>query len=150
MPAQFAIPHNRDSDGIRHYPIASAEAWALGALVLLDGSEDLIEAGADPTSILGWAMAPASAGDLIGNMAGLGLECPVYVAEEGRKVWMSGDNNPVKADINQVYGVVVDGDGIWIVDGTETTATRVYVHAIDTVLNLYLVSILAANRQALP
>jgi len=150
MPAPYAVPHNRDSDGIREYDVAAGEAWAKGALVLLDASEDLIEAGADPATILGWAMVPVTAGDLIGEMAGLGLGASVYVAEEGRKAWMSGDNDPVKADINQSYGVVVDADGIWTVDGTETVNTRVYVHQIDLTLNLYLVSILAANRQAVP
>ncbi len=150
MPAPYAVPHNRDSDGIREFDIASGEAWAKGALVLLDSSEDLAEVAADPAEVLGWAMVAVTAGDLIGEMAGLGLGASVYVAEEARKCWMSGDNDPVKGDINQAYGAVVDGDGIWTVDGTETTAKVFYVHQIDLTRNLYLVSIVAAARQADP
>ncbi len=150
MPAPYAVPHNRDPDAIIHHSIASGEAWAKGALVLLDSGEDLAEVAADPAEVLGWAMVGVTAGDLIGEMAGLGLDCPVYVAQENRKAWMSGDNDPVKADINQVYGAVVDGDGIWTVDGTETTALVFYVHQIDLTRNLYLVSIVAAARQADP
>lgn len=150
MPKIPAIAHNRDSDAIRHYTIASGEAWEPGALLVLDASEDLTECGADPASILGWALDKVAAGDIAGKLAGFSLTAAVYVAEAGRKAWMQGDNDPVKADINQSYGVAVDGDGIWYVDGTDQSNTRVYVHDIDTDRNMYLVSVLEANRQAAP
>lgn len=142
-----AIPATGRSGNVVEHSIASGEAWEVGSLVVLDGSEDLTECGTDPASILGWALAEVAAGDLAGDMAGLGIGCGVLVAREGVTCWMEGDNAPTKADLNQSYGVTTSG-GVWIVDGTDTTNTRVYVHEIDTDRNMYRVSILAANRQA--
>lgn len=131
---------------VRHYPIKAAEAWTLGAVLLLDANEDLIEAAADPTLVLGFALAPASAGDLVGELAGLGLEMPVAVAEAGKRFWCAGDNDPVKADINQKFGVT-GANSDWTLDGTETGVTVLYVHDIDLDRNLYLVSVIAAIQQ---
>ena len=127
---------------IRQHSLAAAQTFKLGAAVLLDASEDIIEAGADPALIRGFAAEPA------GKDPEGALKILVYAADQGEKFWMSGDNNPVKADINQSYGIVKDADGIWTVDGTEVVNTRVYVHQVDLDRNLYLVSVLEANRQA--
>lgn len=148
MPKMHPIPAEERS--VKEYPIKAAEAWALGAAVVLDATPELTECGADPAAILGFSMAPVAAGDLSGSMAGLGLGCPVAIAEEGRKFWMDGDNAPVITDVGESYGIAVDGDGVWHVDGTDPTNTKVYVHKVDLVRNRYLVSVLAAARQAAP
>jgi hypothetical protein len=117
--------------------------FKLGAAVLLDANEDVVECGADPAAILGFAAHENDKNPITGKTT-------VAVCTEGQKFWMSGSSAPVKADINQVYGIVKDANGIWIVDKTEAVNTRVYIHAIDTDRNLFLISVLAANRQALP
>lgn len=121
----------------------SGSTFKRGALVLLDGSEDVDECGADPAAILGVAAYPGDAADFTTKML-------VFKASEGQKFWMSGSSNPAKSNINQSYGVAKDGDGIWYVDLTDGGNTRVYVHDVDTDRNLFKVSVLAANRQAAP
>lgn len=140
MPAFPATPDAR-SRKLRQYAQKAGETFKLGACVLLDANEDILEAGADPASIRGFAAEPAGKDPEAGKVL-------VAVCDQGELFWMAGDNAPVKADINQNYGIVKDADGIWTVDGTETTNTRVHVHQIDTDRNLYLVSVLEANRQA--
>lgn len=145
MPRVPAVLANRGT--IREYAITASEAWEVGAVVLLDGNETLIEASADPTVLLGFSLAEVSAGDLAGEMAGLGLGCPVALAEVGTRFWIDGDNDPVATDRNRKYGMAVDADGIWHIDGTETTTTSLYVHDIDTDINRYLVEVLASRMQ---
>jgi len=141
-PAGLASDYN-----VREYPIKAAEAWESGALVYADGNEELVECAADPTTVLGVAIAKVSAGDLAGEMAGLGLECPVVLAEVGTYFWGAGDNDPVITDRHRFYGAAADSDGIWYVDGTETTTTVFYVVDVDLVRNLYLVQIKASVMQ---
>lgn len=146
MPAMFAIPAEPALGDVSERTVAASQTFKRGAIVLLDGSEDVIEASADPASIYGFAAMEWPEG---GAAAPADFTLiPIFKATEGQKFWMSGDNAPVKADINQSYGVVADGDGIWTVDGTDVTNTRVYVHDIDLERNLYKVSVLVANRQA--
>ena len=143
---------------VQKYNIKAAEAWALGAAVVLDATPELTECGADPLVILGFAEEPVFAGDragdrkgtTTGNLAGFSLGASVAIAEEGRKFWLDGDNDPVAGDVNQSYGIAVDGDGVWYVDGTDAVNQRVYVHDVDLDTKRYLVSVLAANRQVAP
>lgn len=135
---------------IMHYPITAAEAWGLGAAVVLDASETLVECGTDPAAILGFAQAPAAAGDLVGDMAGLGLECPVAVAEGGRRFWMAADATLDINDVNLSCGIIALGNGTWVLDLGDTGNARMWIHKVDVDRQLALASVLAANRQALP
>lgn len=143
MPKFPALPAFAADHTAKEYTEAAAQTFKLGAIVLLDASEDIIEAGADPASILGFAAHPA--GKNIPATKDL-----VWVASEGQKFWMASSTDPVKADINQNYGVLKDADGIWIVDKAETVSTRIHTHMVDLDRKLMLVSVLAANRQAAP
>lgn len=144
MPKFPALPASHEDFQAEEYTEAAAQAFKLGAAVLLDASEDIAECGTDPAAILGFAAHPA--GKNIPASKDL-----VWKASEGQKFWMAGDNNPLKSDINQSYGITKDGDGIWHVDGTKTAGSaRLYVHQVDLERNLYLISVLAANRQAAP
>jgi hypothetical protein len=148
MPAFPATPAIYGGHSVRQYKVKAAEDWKLGAALVLDGTPELTECGADPAAILGFAAEPVTAG--VSSDPEGALLCLVNVASEGQKFWMSGDNAPLISDVNKSYGIAVDGDGIWYVDGTEAVNTRVYVHQVDLDRNLYLVSVLAANRQAAP
>lgn len=143
MPAFPALPAYAADQPTEEMTIAAAQTFKMGAAVLLDANEDVAECGADPAVIRGFAAHPA-------NLHIPATKCLVWKASEGQKFLMAGTAAPVKANINQVYGIVKDADGIWVVDVSDTTNTRVHVHQIDTDRNLFLVSVLAANRQVAP
>lgn len=149
MSRRVAIP-NRNRK-IMEYDLKAAETFIDGAIVLLDANEDILEASADPTSILGVSVSPA-AGETGFAQGGARqfdtTKVLVAIAEPGRTFLMEGDNDPVKADINQAYGVVKGADNVWRVDGTETVATVVRVDQIDLDRNLYEVTFLQAVMQA--
>lgn len=143
MPKFPALPAFAADQSGQKFTEAASQTFKLGAAVLVDGSQNIAECGADPAAIKGFVAHPAGK-----NIPA--TEDLVWVASEGQKFWMSGTSNPVKANINQSYGIVKDADGIWIVDITDTVATRLYVHNVDLDRNLFLVSVLAANRQSAP
>ncbi|NIN68897.1 MAG: hypothetical protein GTO63_30260 [Anaerolineae bacterium] len=144
------VPCTPQEAEIRRYDMKAAEVWAIGAVVLLDANEELVEAGADPATILGFVQHAS------------GVEpypTKGYVAladDEKARFWLTGSSDgsavatPAKANLNQSYGLAVDSDGIWYLDLSDTTNTRAYVHRIDLEQNRFEVSILAANRQAAP
>lgn len=144
-PAGLAADYN-----VREYPIKSGEAWEIGSLVYADGNEELVECSADPTTVLGVCLAKVSSGDLYGEMAGLSLEAPVVLAEPGTYFWAAGDNDPVATDRHRYYGAAKDSDGIWYVDGTETTTTVFFVVDVDLVRDLYLVRFKTSIMQVTP
>lgn len=129
---------------IRQFALASGETFEYGAVVLLDGSQEIVEAGADPASILGFAL---KEGD---EALPFSDKILVALVEGDARFWMDGDDDPTSADVDQEYGIAKDGDGIWHVDGTDVANTRVYVLDVDTDRKRYLVKVLEANRQIAP
>lgn len=125
---------------------AAGQTYLQGALVVLDGSKNVTECGADPASIYGLANGPAGKhpeGATVTTISKLG---------NGQKVWMPFVTaTPTRAsNENKAYGVVKDADGIWCIDDTDTVATRVYVHYVSEANKMGLVSVLSANRQIAP
>lgn len=126
-------------------PLAAAQTFKTGALVLRDGSANVAECGADPASIYG--ISEGEAGKEITDI----LKIIVTRATEFTRWWMPTSVAPVAANSGVSYGVTKDADGIWYVDFAKTAgAARVYVHQIDTDTNRVEVSVLAANRQVAP
>lgn len=140
MAKMFAIPADGLGDA-QEFNLLSGETFLRGALVYLDGTPECKECGANPTSILGVAAhnAGVSVIDFIDVMH-------VFKCTEGEKFWMAGSTNPLAAHVGLMYGVV-KASGIWTVNIADTSATRVYVHQIDTTRNLFKVSVLVAFRQ---
>lgn len=132
---------------IQEYSLKAAETFLAGALVLLDANEDVVEAAADPTVVLGVAMHPASTGGAGGTREILTDKCLVALAGRGKTFLFEGDNAPVKDDIGKEYGAAVDGDGIWYVDGTEVTTKVFLVRDVDLERNLYEVEIIDTVAQ---
>lgn len=126
---------------VRQYDLEASQTFGYGAVVLLDGSQEIVEAGADPATILGIAL---KEGD---EALPFDDKVLVALAEGDGQFWMDGDDDPVASDVDQEYGIAKDGDGVWHVDGTDTSATRVYVIDVDLDRNRYLVKFLEANRQ---
>jgi len=126
-------------------PLAAAQTFKTGALVLRDGSGNIAECGADPAVIYGVAEEPATKEITDPN------KIIVTRATEFTRWWFPCSANPTSANSGINYGVTKDADGIWYVDFTKTAASaRVYVHQVDTDTNRVEVSVLAANRQAAP
>ncbi len=143
MPAMFAIPADGLGDA-QEFTLLTGQTFLRGALVYLDGTPECRECAADPVSILG--VAAHNAGALVTDFTTV---MHVFKCTEGQKFWMSGSTAPLAAHVGLMYGVVKDANGIWTVDITDTSATRVYVHQIDTVRSLFKVSVLVAFRQAI-
>lgn len=134
------IPAGKKHDALR-LTLAAAQTFLRGALVVLDGSKNVTECGADPASIYGVALEPAGK-DPEGNF------CIVQKASEDNKFWGSCTSAPTKAsNENHTYGVVKQSDGTWVVDLTETVNTRVYIHQVDEDTDRVLFSVIEANRQ---
>lgn len=126
-------------------PLAAAQTFKTGALVLRDGSANIAECGADPAVIYGVAEEPAT------KEITDATKIIVQKATETSKWWFPTNVAPTSANSGVNYGVTKDADGIWYVDFTKTGGTaRVYVHQVDTDTNRVEVSVLAANRQAAP
>ena len=135
----IAASGNRDN---AYLPLAAAQTFKTGAAVVLDGSRNIVECGADPASIYGFSLHEA------GKDPQDSTKVIVMKAFEGQKFWMAASSDPVDATHRGVsYGLAKDADGIWYVDFTDTTATRVYVHRVDVDRKMVEVSVLAANRQ---
>lgn len=137
MAKQAAIPETGRQ--LRLYPLDAAATFPEGAVVVLVGGE-VEEGGADPAVILGFAQ--HAAGDYVEASKGL-----VALATAEATFWVEGDRAPAAADIGAEYGFAVDGDGDWYLDTTEVVNTRAVVQDIDETRSLFLIRVLAANRQ---
>ncbi len=132
---------------IRRFPLESAQTFLEGAPVLLDGAGEVILAGADPATILGFAAHNAVLAVLDPD-PGFTL---VYVAYPDSTFFMDGvDNTPVATDVGEARELAVDAGGRAQVD-TTTVNTRLTIEDIYIqgagLIGFYEVSVLAANRQ---
>jgi hypothetical protein len=113
---------------IREKPLAAGATGLRGSLLLVDANGAYAVCGADPVAIA--AVAENDFGPDTGGYGGHGTKefPPGYM--QGTMV---ADNQPffagyvgtLPAADGASYGVVLDADGKWKVDFTDTTATRV-------------------------
>jgi hypothetical protein len=111
----------------RELPVAAAQAFLRGAALLVNASNQYAECGADPAAIA--AIAESDYGTDTGGFGGHGTkEFPPGHMQgtllEGRKFRARYVGSLPAADGGS-YGIVKDADGLWKVDFTDTTATRV-------------------------
>lgn len=128
---------------IRQYPLAAAQDFIEGAVVLITAGE-VSEAAADPLVILGVALHDAGAlPDEDKVLVAIGLEGATFV--------MQGSAAPLPSDEGKEYGITKDADGVWHVDKAKTgAAARVVVEKVyidGNMRDVYEVRFLAANRQ---
>lgn len=124
---------------VRH-TLKSGETFKAGDFVVLDSNEDILEASsADETPLYGLAAEDAA------NVVEAGYVM-VYPFTAQTVLAMSGDNAPTADDVNQKYGWVEDGNGVYTVDGTETVNTALRVLDVDINRSLYFCTVLAADR----
>lgn len=125
----------------RQYAIAASQTFLVGDPLEFNGSNQLqVVSGADPTPIVGFAA--ANAADVIET----GF-CEVWMADDETIFAVQGNTAPVAAThVGNDYGLVVDADGVWLIDPSETTNILFSVVDVDTVNELYFVKVLAADR----
>lgn len=124
---------------IMRYDLKSGETFERGDPVVLDANEEILEvSGTDPVEITGFAC--GNAADVI--EAG---KIEVWLATGDVVFAMQGDDAPTADDVNQSYGIV-ETSGVWLVDGTDTSNTRVYVLDVDIDRELYFVIVLDSAR----
>jgi hypothetical protein len=115
---------------IDYFPVTAAQTFIAGALVFYDTSANTItECAADPTAILGIALAPASVGlDAAGSFYG-GTKIPVQVLGPDTILFMASATTPAQSHVGDSYGVVKSTN--WLVDTSETGAPCVTVIGIS-------------------
>ena len=106
------------------YPEQIGQTFAAGALVALDGTGNIVEAGTNPGSILGVAAEAAhnyAALDPVNNLVA------VYLADDDTiflgNLGGTGANTFALTDLGKPYGItrqIVNGLGIWLIDKTKT------------------------------
>lgn len=134
---------------IREYPLKSGEVPQAGDIVHLDSNEEVVRTtSADPTPLLGLAEDDYDSPIVEGTG-----RIRVAVFTEDVIIAMEGDNAPTVNDVNQAYGIARDGNGVWTLDGTDTSNTRVFPVDFHLAVggigpNLYFCKVLAAHRQS--
>lgn len=135
-------------------PQAPGSAYELGALLLVNGSAQFAECGADPASIAAVALSGAGTDASGFNILAVKGFPPGYMqaAYIKNRKFRARYVGALPAADGGVYGVVKDSDGLWKVDFTDTIATRVKVvgRLTNSPENLpeVLVTFLDANVQA--
>lgn len=127
---------------VLEYPVVPASTVLVGDIVTrnVNGEVSSVVA-ADPTPLLG--VAQSGTGTQHVNPTVIN----VSHFTDNVAFAMEGSRAPLATDIGKSYGLVLSG-GAWIVDLTDTVATRVMVESVDTTRRLYWVIVLAAHRQA--
>lgn len=139
---------------VRELPLAAAQSGKRGALLLQDGSGNFATCGADPASIAAVAASDYGTNSLGFNHLGVDGFPPGYM-----QGYLLTDEQPFHAQyvgtlpgaIGGSYGVVLDSDGLWKVDFTETVNTRLKLTKFLTTSpenrNRVQIVFLAANIQ---
>lgn len=125
-------------------PLAAGETFKAGDIVDMTAGEITEVSGADPTPLYGLAAEDAEDVLYPGYVH-------VYPFTPGWKMWISLNSGTVgDSHVDEDYGVIEDGDGIYCLDDSETTNVVFYVHDYDTERNMLLVSVLVADQQYTP
>jgi hypothetical protein len=142
FPATIAYDHNKGSYVEEYTPSQTAgETFGYGDLVTLSGAT-VLRCGADPATILGISEVVSESARVLTPNG----RVPIRVLGPEAVIVMSSLTVPVMAThLNVAYGVARDANGIWQVDVSDTTNTRVVVVRLEIALGFWYVKFLAAN-----
>jgi hypothetical protein len=138
----------------KELPVAAAASFKKGALLLVNGSGQFAECGADPAAIAAVANSAYEADATGFSHLGRSEFPPGYM--QGTKVqdeqeFVAKYVGTLPAADGGSYGVIRDTDGEWKVDFAETVATRVKLVGRRTTapenIPRVIVSVLPANVQ---
>lgn len=131
----------REGERYRTYPLASGEDFTEGApIILTSGANTFEEAGADPSSIVGFALAGAAdyawKDDTFGYVD---PAVPVALADQEFRGTLGNSDTgtaEVTADVSAVigntYGLVEDSEtGYWVLNADDTTGGIATVVRVD-------------------
>lgn len=142
FPAQVAYGH--DQSVVEEYtPSQTAgETFGYGDFVTL-AANVVKRCGADPASILALSEVVSENARLLTPNG----KVPVRTLTSEITLLMCSDTVPVEAThLNVAYGIVRDsGTGIWKIDVSDTTNTRVVVVRLNVAEGLWYVKLLSAN-----
>ena len=125
------------------YVLKSGETFKKGDAVVKDGTPEVQEvSGANPTPILGFAAEDAE------SVGEPGFVMVYTAADQGVLFAMNGDDDPVVGDVDIDYGILEDSDGVYHVNGAETSSTRLTVKKVDLPRKLYYCVVRTANVQS--
>lgn len=120
LAVQVAPLEGKSAIPVRHGPAAASETWKKGA-VLVDSSGRLAEGSANPSPIIGVAVAPITSSSADDDV--------MYVPAEDNVFEMSIDDSSdlgngaiAQADLYKEYGITEDSAGVWYVDKNKTGA----------------------------
>lgn len=130
---QVAKTVHGNSPWTQEFQEAASQTFLTGAIVTLDGSGRVVEAGVDPARILGVAAGNAH-NDLVTGTS----KILVWIADDETIFVgnLSGSSITALTDVGAGYGVVKDttapGGDVWEVDKTDIANKRVIVVDLDT------------------
>lgn len=143
------VAYNFDGTTVDDY-VPSTDAIIPGSFVFFEVSSGTIKlCGADPALIAGIAEGGLNTGGSPSGVLAIIASGKMPVRKlSGRAVvaLSCGTKTLVETDVTVAYGIV-NNSGIWSLDTTDTTNTRVVVERIDTVTNTAYVRFLSANLQ---
>jgi hypothetical protein len=125
MTFKLARAKSQSIPRVKEKPLASGSSFNKGALLVVNGSDQFAECGADPASVAAVALSGAGASTEIGNHLGTSEFPPGFV--QGQSVmegteFRCGYVGTLPAVAGGSYGVVRGADGLWRVDFAEVTA----------------------------
>lgn len=137
---------------------ATGQTFKIGAVLVFDGSKNVIEASATPTTAVGIAaepagthpgQSPANASQTL-QVTGLTQKVAVYDGNDDTVYSMRGVNGgtdpvvPVQANVGAKFGVVKDANGIWALNIADTTNLMFEVVDIDITNNIFFCKFLTS------
>lgn len=127
IPAKY-----KEGESYRTIPLAASQTFESGAIVTLSGGK-VAEAGTDPSSILGVALAAADDYDWMEDTHGTVFpSVPIAMPDQEFRGTLLGTYNSATHVIGFECGVVKDSTtGFWCVDPSDTNNKRVRITGID-------------------
>lgn len=124
--------YRRDRDVFKFYPQSSGETFLKGALLVQDTDARYVtECGADPSAVLGVALADAAdyswQEDTFGTVE---PGIPVALADQEFRGTLEGTLD-IDADVGTSFGVVLDATGYWTIDRSDTSNTVVTITGLE-------------------
>lgn len=123
-------------DSVKHFPVTAGQTFLKGALVVYT-SDALVECSADPTSVLGIALEPASVGLATAGSIHGGTNIPVLVFTTNMLLKISSATTPAQTLVGDAYGVVKSTN--WLLDTSETSADVFVVQDFKTAPEMLIV-----------
>jgi len=136
-PGAGLIKHKRPN--MTRRALKSGETFNAGDFVGKSGTEVIALSGTDPTPIWGLATEGTASNLETGFVM-------LFDADDSNIFGIKGSRVPVAGDKGVEYGIVLDSDGIWILDLTETVNTRMNVQSVNVGRELYFVKVMTAHQ----